>query len=139
MPLEIVFSIEKCVLRIVLCLRPIDQNRDICLTSKCDSFSDLHYIIDEETPRKVEVGERNYNMVGIKHADFTNICIVISPLALQNHTTRVLIDNISSDIIQDDPREKKSALCMARLSGGADSIYKHFFLLCVRLTNSNQF
>lgn len=139
MPLEIVFSVEKCVLRIVLCLRPIDQNRDIYLTSKCDSFSDLHYIIDEETPRKVEVGERNYNMVGIKHADFTNICIVISPLALQNHTTRVLIDNISSDIIQDDPREKKSALCMARLSGGADSIYKHFFLLCVRLTNSNQF
>lgn len=82
------------------------------LTSKCDSFSHLPYIIDEETPRKVEVGERNYNMVGIKHAEFNYIyalSYLFWPYRI-TQSTRVLIDNISSDIIQDDPREKKIPL-----------------------------
>lgn len=58
----------------------------------------------------VEFGERNYNMVSIKHAEFNYKCIVMSPFFI-THSTRLLINNIRLDIIiPDDPREKKNPL-----------------------------
>lgn len=87
----------------------------------------------------VEFGERNYNIVSIKHAEFNFKCIVMSPFFI-THSTRLLINNIRLDImIPDDPREKKSALCMDRLSDGAvSSVFPFisiFLLLCARLTD----
>lgn len=58
----------------------------------------------------VEFGERNYNIVSIKHAEFNYRCIVMSPFFI-THSTRLLINNIRLDIIiPDDPREKKNPL-----------------------------
>lgn len=88
----------------------------------------------------VEFGERNYNIVSIKHAEFNYKCIVMSPSSSCTHSTRLLINNIRLDIIiPDDPREKKTALCMDRLSDGAvSSVFPFisiFLLLCARLTD----
>lgn len=58
----------------------------------------------------VEFGERDYNIVSIKHAEFNYKCIVMFPFFI-THSTRLLINNIRLDIIiPDDPREKQIPL-----------------------------